>query len=206
MSAEKKRNFPKWEQFYQEADMEKLPWFFRDLEPDVRTALKELDLHKGRALDLGTGPGTQAMGLAAIGFDVTATDISQAAVDHARNTAEAAGLEIDWRVDDILHTSLTDKFDLIFDRGCFHVLNAKSRPHYVADVSGLLNPGGYLLLKTFIAKEPEPEGPHRFAPEDIKKYFSPALEIISIRETVFQGTLDPLPRALFAIMRQPAKS
>lgn len=205
MNAEKKRNFPNWEQFYQEADTEKLPWFFRDLEPDVRATLKELDLHEGRALDLGTGPGTQAMGLAAIGFDVTATDISQTAVDNAKKTAEAAGIEIDWRADDILHTSLTDKFDLIFDRGCFHVLDAKSRPHYVADVSELLNHGGYLLLKTFSAKEPEPEGPHRFTADDIRKIFSPTLEIISIRETVFHGALDPFPRALFAIMRRPEK-
>ena len=44
---------------------------------DLRQALDQLGLRHGRALDLGSGPGTQAMQLAQRGFDMTATDISE---------------------------------------------------------------------------------------------------------------------------------
>lgn len=202
MNNNNKHEFPDWEQRYRETDVEKMPWYYEELEPDVREALKELNLHEGRALDIGTGPGTQAMGLAAIGFEVTATDISGTAIDKAHARAKVKGIKVDWRTDDILNTALTGKFDLIFDRGCFHTLDPGLRDRYVDIVSGLLNPGGYLFLKTFSVKEPGQDGPYRFAPGDIKKYFSGKLEIISIRETVFQGTRKPLPKALFSIIRQ----
>lgn len=202
MNSKEKHEFPDWEQRYRETDVEKMPWYYKELEPDVREALKDLGLHEGRALDIGTGPGTQAMGLAAIGFEVTATDISGTAIDKARARAEAKGIKVDWKTDNILDTALTGKFDLIFDRGCFHTLDPELRDRYVDIVSGLLNPGGYLLLKTFSVKEPGQEGPYRFAPEDIEKYFSRKLEIILIRETVFQGTRKPLPKALFSIIRR----
>lgn len=203
---EEKREFPLWEQLYQETDVESMPWYYRELEPDVRATLKDLGLHEGRALDIGTGPGTQAVGLAAIGFHVTATDISPTAIEKARARAEDQSIHVNWLADDILDTAVTGEFDLIFDRGCFHVLDPELRDRYVTVVNGLLKPGAYLLLKTFSTKQPGAQGPHRFAPADIKKHFADALEIVSIREAVFQGTHDTPPAALFAVMRKHNES
>ena len=87
------------------------------------------------ALDLGTGPGTQASQLAQRGFDVTAVDISEAAIRRARDTAVAHGLAISWQQDDILATWLAGQFDLIFDRGCFHVLPAERQQEYISTVA-----------------------------------------------------------------------
>lgn len=56
-----------------------MPWFNPELDEDLENALDELGLRSGSALDLGTGPGTQAIHLARRGFDVTATDISETA-------------------------------------------------------------------------------------------------------------------------------
>ena len=123
-------------------------------------------------LILGTGPGTQAMQLAQRGFDVTATDISAAAIRLAREKAEAQGLTISWLQDDILSTRLTGPFDLIFDRGCFHVLPPERRQDYVATVAGLLKPGGYFFLKCFSHLQPGTQGPNRFTPEQIQAIFS----------------------------------
>jgi 2-polyprenyl-3-methyl-5-hydroxy-6-metoxy-1,4-benzoquinol methylase len=75
-------------------------------------------LRSGIALDLGTGPGTQAIHLARRGFAVTATDISEAAIRLASEKAQNEGLEITWEQDDILDTRLDRQFDFIFDRGC----------------------------------------------------------------------------------------
>jgi 2-polyprenyl-3-methyl-5-hydroxy-6-metoxy-1,4-benzoquinol methylase len=104
-----------------------MPWFNPELDDDLKKALDELGLWSGSALDLGTGPGMQAMHLARRGFDVTATDISGAAIRVARSKAEAQGLDITWNQDDVLDTRLDQQFDLIFDRGCFHVLAPERR-------------------------------------------------------------------------------
>jgi 2-polyprenyl-3-methyl-5-hydroxy-6-metoxy-1,4-benzoquinol methylase len=195
---------PSWDERYQHQAVETMPWFYPELDDDLGQALNQLGLHGGSALDLGTGPGTQAMQLARRGFDVTATDLSQAAVELARQKAEAQGLAIAWRQDDILASRLAGQFDLILDRGCFHVLPAERRRDYVGTVTSLLRPGGYFFLKCFSHLQPGTQGPNRFTPEQIREIFSSRLQVLSIDQTVYQGTLDPLPRALFCAMRREA--
>ena len=179
-----------------------MPWFNPELDEDLENALDEIGLQRGSALDLGTGPGTQAVELARRGFTVTATDISEAAISLASEKAQKQRLEITWKQDDILDTRLDRQFDLIFDRGCFHVLAPERRGDYARLVSGLLKTGGYLFLKLFSRLQPGEEGPYRFTPEQIREIFGSRLSVLSIKETVYQGTLDPLPRALFCAMRR----
>jgi 2-polyprenyl-3-methyl-5-hydroxy-6-metoxy-1,4-benzoquinol methylase len=202
MSADEKRDFPHWEELYQQREIESMPWFHPELDDDLKQALDELGVRNGSALDLGTGPGTQAMHLARRGFAVTATDISGAAIRMARAKAEAQGLDIMWKQDDVLDTRLDHQFDVIFDRGCFHVLALERRQEYVSTVGSLLKPGGHLFLKCFSRLQPEEQGPYRFSPAQIRELFGSRLRVLSIKETVYQGTLDPLPRALFCMMRR----
>src|ERR1043165_5245540 len=112
MSEDQQPVFPGWEERYQHQAVETMPWFYPELDDDLKRALDELGLQSGHALHLGTGPGTQAMQLAQRGFDVTATDISQAAIHLAREKAEAQGLVVTWHQDDILSTRLSGPFDL----------------------------------------------------------------------------------------------
>jgi 2-polyprenyl-3-methyl-5-hydroxy-6-metoxy-1,4-benzoquinol methylase len=202
VSEDEKHEFPQWEELYQEREVESLPWFNPELDEDLENALGEFALRGGSALDLGTGPGTQAIHLASRGFNVTATDISAAAIRLAREKAQKQGFEIIWEQDDILDTRLDRQFDLIFDRGCFHVLEPERRLDYVRVVSGLLKTSGYLFLKCFSRLQPGEQGPYRFTPEQIREIFGSQLSVLSIKKTVYQGTLDPLPRALFCTMRK----
>jgi cyclopropane fatty-acyl-phospholipid synthase-like methyltransferase len=202
MSEDEKHEFPHWEDLYREQEIESLPWFNPELDEDLEKALGELGLRSGSALDLGTGPGTQAIHLARRGLAVTATDISEAAIRLASEKAQKEGLEITWEQDDILDTRLDRQFDLIFDRGCFHVLAPERRGDYVKTVNGLLKTGGYLFLKCFSRLQPGEQGPYRFTPEQIREIFGSRLNVLSIKETVYQGTLDPLPRALFCTLRK----
>jgi cyclopropane fatty-acyl-phospholipid synthase-like methyltransferase len=204
MSADQQPAFPGWEERYQQQAVETMPWFYPELDDDLRQALDQLGLRTGNALDLGTGPGTQAIQLARRGFDVTATDLSASAIRLAREKAEAQDLTITWQQDDILSTGLAGSFDLIFDRGCFHVLPAERRGDYVATVAGLLKPGGFFFLKCFSQLQPGTQGPNRFTPEQIRAIFGSQLTVRSVTETVYQGTLDPLPRALFGVMQRAA--
>lgn len=199
------QHIPAWESRYRQQAVETMPWFYPALDDDLRAALDTLELRSGRALDLGTGPGTQAMHLARRGFSVTAADISETAIRGARALAEAEGLAITWQQDDILATQLAGPFDLIFDRGCFHVFAPDQRAGYVATVARLLRPGGYFFLKCFSQLQPGTDGPNRFTPEQIRALFSGPFQVQSVSETVYQGTLDPLPRALFCVMQRAAE-
>lgn len=196
------REFPDWEQLYQDKPVETMPWFNPDLDPDLDKALTQLNLHTSTALDLGTGPGTQAMALAQRGFKVTATDLSATAIQKAQSIAREKGLDISWKQDDILNSTLDQEFDFVLDRGCFHVLPPERRQDYVRVVASLIKPNGYLLLKCFSHLEQQEEGPYRFTPEAIEEIFSSQFNVLSVEETVYHGTLSPLPRALFCVLQK----
>jgi SAM-dependent methyltransferase len=191
-----------WEQTYRDEPVDEMPWFYRDLDPDVARALSRHGVKSGRALDLGTGPATQAIALAKLGFDVVGTDIAASAIEHAETLVRRSGVALQLIQDDILATQLSDTFDLILDRGCFHVMTDEQRPHYLANVARLAAQGSLLFLKCFSFEEPGTNGPRRYHPDQITALFSRDFEVVSVEPTVYQGTLDPWPKALFSVMRR----
>jgi SAM-dependent methyltransferase len=198
------RSFPHWNDLYvNETSVGSLPWYNKDLDNDLKEYLRTRNMTKGRFLDLGTGPATQAIELSKLGFQVTATDISENAITRAKRMSKG----IEFVVDDILESKLKeDSFDYIFDRGCFHVLEPSSRQRYVNQVSLILRDRGLLFLKTFSAKESSRGGgPYRFSIDEIDSIFRSRFVIESFKETVYQGTLDILPKALFVVLRKRLK-
>lgn len=195
----KQGKFPDWEEFYQEKGFEAMPWFHPALDPDLERSLSELRVESGRALDLGTGPGTQAIALAERGFEVTATDISATAVVKAAEAAAGKGLNIDFRQDDIRESMLDGAFDFVFDRGCLNVLPVPSRPGYVCAVERLIRPKGYLFLKSIRLAEDSGDAARHFTPSLIEGLLSRSFTLISLKETVMQGTLTPPPPVYFSV-------
>jgi ubiquinone/menaquinone biosynthesis C-methylase UbiE len=111
---------------------------------------------KGRILDLGTGPATQAIQLAKRGLEVTGSDVSEAAINSAKDVYghKNKNMEISFILDDILNSKMEDKmFDYVFDRGCFHVLPIEKRPVYISEINRILDDKGILFLKCFSTKE-----------------------------------------------------
>ena len=202
MAKDERREFPDWEKLYRDETVESMPWYHEPLDADFERALGELGAATGRALDLGTGPGTQAMALASLGLKVTATDLSATAVANAAAVARSKGLDIEWLEDDILATRLEGGFDFIFDRGCFHVLPPAHRGRYAETVHRLLNPGGYLFLKCFSHLETMEGGPYRFTPDSVRAIFGGLFAVRSIRATSFMGTLELAPKALICVMQK----
>lgn len=194
---------PDWEKLYQTEEVETLPWFHPNLDQDLESALDKMNIESGKVLDLGTGPGTQALALAERGFTVIATDVSPTAINKAIRLASGKGLDITFLSDDVLNTKLIDEFDFVFDRGCFHTLPPQRRADYVRTVFKLVKPGGYLFLKCFSIKETMEGGPYRFTPEELKELFGGAFKIHSISETIYQGTLQAQPKALFCVFQRP---
>lgn len=192
-----------WESLYATSDVATLPWYTPDLDSDFEDALSRRRLGGKRILDLGTGPATHAIALASRGYDIVATDISPSAIKRAKRVAKTSGVRIDFRVDDVLESKLErSSIDAIVDRGVFHTLEPAKRPVYVRTVHRILRPRGWLFLKCFSDKQPGTWGPHRISRQQLRTSFEPAFEMLTITNTVFGGTLDENPKALFATMRR----
>jgi len=192
------RNF-KWNTLYNEKPVEEMGWYYPELDPYLETALSTRNITTGTFLDLGTGPRRQAIELAKKGFSVTGTDISSNAIEGATQLSGKAHL----KQDDILNSTLNTQFDYIFDRGCYHVFGESNRPAYVRAVKQLLKDNGLLFLKCFSDREPDiGKGPYRSSENTINKTFGKEFNIETITHTVYQGTRETFPKALFAIMRK----
>jgi len=57
-----------------------------------------------------------------------------------------------------------------------------------------------LFLKCFSDKELIQEGPFKFSQDELTNLYSESFVIYSIKETVYQGTLDPFPKLLLIVM------
>jgi ubiquinone/menaquinone biosynthesis C-methylase UbiE len=199
------KDFPDWNNLYNTQNVETMPWYNENLDLDLEEELERGKIFKGRILDLGTGPATQAIQLAKRGLEVTGSDVSEAAIRRARElyAHNNKDNEINFTVDNILNSKLKDKmFDYVFDRGCFHVLPIEKRPIYISEINRILDYKGILFLKCFSTKEPRQEGPYKFSENEIRQLFGNGFVTISVKDTVYQGTLNPLPRALFVVMNK----
>lgn len=195
-----------WEARYQETSVEQLPWFHAGLDTDISRALGSLELGDGAtALDLGCGPGTQAVALAKCGLRVTASDVSWTAIEAAEKLAAAEHVRIDFHVDDVLHSKLTGQFDLIIDRGVFHCFaDADDQQTCLFTLRQRLKPGAVLLLKCFHKQETSEMGPPgRYDESDISRFFADGFKLIEARESRFAPTAqDDGPKALFCILER----
>lgn len=97
-----------------------------------------------RALDVGTGTGTIARGLAERGCAVTALDRAEPMLEQARALAHRAGLDIDFRVGTAERTGLPDAhFDLAVAGQCWHWFD---RPAAAAELWRVLRPGATAVI------------------------------------------------------------
>jgi len=152
-------------------------------------------------LDLGTGPGTQAMQISNLGFDVTGSDLSNSAIERAKKLYPNTS----YIVDDILNSKFLDNaFDYILDRGVFHIFEQEKLADYLRQIKRILKKNGILFLKCMSVEEKNLEdgkGPFLYSKEQIKEIFENNFEIESIRDSVYYGTIKPLPKSLFVVMK-----
>lgn len=137
-----------WDAFYENRDRE-VPFFVAKPDENLAGYLDRGLIRPGGALDVGCGPGRNAVFLARNGFQVDAVDLSATAIAWASERGE--GLGIRFRQGDAFATE--GSYDLIYDSGCFHHLPPHRRISYLALLDRALKPGGHFALTCFTADE-----------------------------------------------------
>jgi SAM-dependent methyltransferase len=144
-----------WDGFY--ADRSRpVPFFAAKPDENLASYVGQGLLAPGRALDLGCGPGRNALYLASLGFQVDAVDLSPTAIAWAQERARDAGADVRFHCGDAFELTAAEPggtYDLIYDSGCFHHLPPHRRVSYLALLERALAPGGHLALTSFAAGE-----------------------------------------------------
>ena len=197
-----KENFTSWDEYYNKTDVKVMPWYEKNLDHDLENEIKSKNYSTGNFLDLGTGPGTQALQLSKYDFEVTGIDISQSAIDKAKKLSN----KINFLVDDILNSKLSDKkFNFILDRGIFHNFDVSQRPQYVKQIKRILRDNGILFLRCMSVEEknlPDNEMPHKISKQEIMDSFNADFDIQRIDDSEFRGALEFYPKALFVVLKK----
>ncbi|MGN6377743.1 MAG: class I SAM-dependent methyltransferase [Gaiellales bacterium] len=116
-----------------------------------RLAVLIRDLLPGahRLLDCSCGIGTQAIGLAKLGFEVVGSDISAGQIDRARREARRLGAEATFLVADFRDLgAVGGTFDVLIscDNAIPHLLDPSDVPRALSEMRGKLRPGGLLVI------------------------------------------------------------
>ena len=146
----------------------------------------------GKALDVATGKGRNALFLAERGFQVVAIDISPIGLEEARRRAQDNSLSIDWQQHDLENIRLpAAAYDLIVN------INYLQRS-LIPGLRSALKPGGHLVFETYLIDQQaagHPKNPdyllhHNELLEHFRDY-----RVLLYREGKFVDSAEPSFRA-----------
>ncbi len=124
---------------------------------DVRAALEQIELpSRARVLDVATGGGHTGILLAALGHEVTLSDLAQPMLERALTLAREQGLSVQTRLhsaEDLPHPEAS--FDLVTCRVAAHHFSGPEK--FVQESARVLRPGGWFLLIDGTVPDDEPE-------------------------------------------------
>lgn len=114
-------------------------------QPNAALVREAADLPPGRALDLGSGEGADAIWLAEQGWQVTGTDISQVALDKAAAHAVSRSAAVDWQQHDLGSSFPDGAYDLV-SAMFLHSRGELDRVAILRRAAAAVTPGGVLLI------------------------------------------------------------
>jgi SAM-dependent methyltransferase len=138
--------------------------------PNTALVAEVAGLTPGRALDVGCGEGADAVWLAEHGWDVTALDVSQVALERAASHADDAGVQVRWMLGALVGAPIpAGTFDLV--SALYPALRRTPTNEAEGVLLGAVAAGGVLLVVHHADVDSEQAKAHGFDPAD---YVSPA--------------------------------
>jgi len=162
-----------WEHVYQSKRADEVSWYRPHLDLSLELITKTVSSHDARIVDVGGGEATLVDDLLAGGYrNVDVLDLSETALDVARNRLGEIGASVRWLTGDVTTYAFEPRtYDLWHDRAVFHFLiEPDERRAYVQQVSHAVKPGGHVIVATF-----GPDGPTQCSGLDVVRYDTDSL-------------------------------
>ena len=146
-----------WENIYNTKKFEEVGWY----QKLPKISLDLIDEHaispSSRVIDVGAGDSFLVDHLMDKGFAcITILDISEKAIDRAKDRLGIKANEIDWIVSDIVDLQTEKRFDLWHDRAAFHFLTSdEDIEKYVSLMEKVLVKGAFVLIGCFSQNGPK---------------------------------------------------
>jgi 2-polyprenyl-3-methyl-5-hydroxy-6-metoxy-1,4-benzoquinol methylase len=158
-----------WDEIYTSKNDAELSW--TQAEPATSLALIAEACSADSVIDVGGGTSLLAERLLDRGYAVTVLDISQAAIDRARQRLGDRATQVDWIVADVTAGPELGTFDVWHDRAVFHFLTtSEDRAAYVALLARTVSVGGHAVIATFAL-----DGPEKCSGLEVRRYDGGAL-------------------------------
>lgn len=139
-----------WDNFYEDRDR-KVPFFKNEPDENVVNYFETKKLTPGKVLELGCGPGRNAIYFAEKGCFVDAVDQSVEGLKWAKERALENNLHVNFIERNIFELETEEgTYDFVYDSGCFHHIAPHRRMDYLKLVKGALKPGGLFGLTCFV--------------------------------------------------------
>jgi SAM-dependent methyltransferase len=187
-----------FERLYREADSDRTPIPWVDLEPNpylVAWLQRQAAPPAGRALVVGCGYGDDAELLSAAGLDVVAFDIAPTAVERCQSRFPESTVR--YQVADVLAppAEWSGAFELVFEAYTVQVLAGPARAACARAIGSFVAPGGTLLVVARSRRPEDPEGqmPWPLTWAELDEFAVPRLELACLDEIVEPGD-PPVPR------------
>jgi SAM-dependent methyltransferase len=161
------------------------PWDSGRPDEELLRVLESGRLTGKTVLEFGCGTGTNAIELARRGFEVTAVDIVDKAIQSARAKAHQAKVTVDFRVADTLNGDVSGSYDVLFDRGVYHCLRTVDLKRFQDFLKRVTRRGSWWLSLAGNAKEKHDPGPPVVHEHEIRAELGPLFDIVELREIRF---------------------
>jgi methyl halide transferase len=198
-------NKPTWQERYAAG---KAPWDIGTHDFNLENVIANTPVEPCKALEVGCGTGDNALWLASRGFQVTGVDLVESAIKEALKKKDKSAVDgvscAFLAVDFMTETVEGAPFNLVFDRGFFHVFDSvEDRSRFALNIAAHLAPGGLWLTVTGSADDPPRDtGPPRRSSHDIIAAVEHPFEILSLTTSQFETKRPKPARAWVCLMRK----
>ncbi|MFD0863978.1 class I SAM-dependent methyltransferase [Sungkyunkwania multivorans] len=156
-----------WENVFKTKPLNEVSWY--EVVPETSLSFfKESNISKSaKIIDIGGGDSFLVDNLLKLGYkDITVLDISEAALDRAKQRLKGQSKKVKWIVADVADFSPPEHYDFWHDRAAFHFLTELQDINgYIETVQEYLNKNGNLVVATF-----SENGPKKCSGLEIKQY------------------------------------
>ncbi|GGK76145.1 class I SAM-dependent methyltransferase [Streptomyces flaveus] len=173
------------------AAIKSVPWDIGEAQPAV-IEMERAGRFSGDVLDIGCGPGDNAVFLAGRDYRVTAVDAASAAIEQAKRRAE--GLDIEFAVADAtVLAGYEGRFDSVLDSALFHTLEGPHRRRYVSALHRATKPGARLSMLCFADVPGGMPAPLSVTERDVRTTLTDAgWDVTHLSQGVFAGVAAPV--------------